>query len=212
MKFRYFLIIVAFAVSGRCFGQTHYEVTYANDGVYEPASKYAANVILRRYRQRLLFTDKVSFFYTLWNDSDPLKKKIIDSFDLNHSTYYDAANAMIYTLKILPKDVGTLLVANSLAEEDWIFTNQTKKIKGYNCRLVSKPIDARDTIFVWYTEEIPFAFGPGYYVGFPGLVLQVEDMFNKTRISVTEIKEKPVVVNLPQYRIISRKEFHDLYE
>src|SRR5574338_487088 len=122
---RLFLLSIAgcfaFGFSNR---QTSYEITYANDGVYEPVSRYASKIILRRFRQRLLINEKLSYFYNLWNDSDPLKRKNIDSFELNNSNYYNSTNGVIYTVKVLPREIGTLLVADTLAEEDWIFTNE----------------------------------------------------------------------------------------
>lgn len=212
MVIRIFLIIVISFICKTGSAQIHYEVTYANDGIFVPESKYSSKIILRRFRQRLLFNENLSFFYILWKDTDPLKKQKIDSFQLNNSLYYDDRDKKLYTLRIMPRDVGSFLIADSLKAENWIFTNQEKKIKGFKCKMVYKPINDKDTVTVWFTPEIPYSFGPSNYVGFPGLVLEVHDPMTRTRMMAVEIKDKPVNIYFPSDRIISRREFHTLYE
>lgn len=95
----------------------------------------------------------------------------------------------------------SFLVEYPYQQFEWNITNDTKIIHGYKCYkatthweefdysrnllLISDPI-------VWFTNEIPFPFGPKGLDGLPGLVL--EGTFNgKTFFYVTEIKTGVVV-------------------
>lgn len=192
--------------------QVHYQVTYSNEGVFGPYSTYGPKVVLKRNRHRLLFNKDLSFFYTLIKDRDPLKKNDLDSVELNHSLFYNKEEKKTYQLKVMPKEIGPILVQDTLKNENWTFTSSKKKIKGFICKMAMRPITYKDTIFVWYTDEIAYPFGPGSYQGFPGLVLEVVDVFTHTRIIAVEIKEKPVNVSLPPYQIMTRQRFSELYD
>ncbi len=77
---------------------------------------------------------------------------------------------------------------------DWEITNKTKKIGDYTCRQAKTTeklygrqhgdYHYRHTI-VWFTPEIPLNFGPKYYKGLPGLILQIEEKeFTLTAIKI----------------------------
>ena len=65
---------------------------------------------------------------------------------------------------------------------DWEITSKTKKIGEYICRqakTTEKRFNRQGHIFyedviAWFTPEIPLSFGPKYYKGLPGLILQIE--------------------------------------
>lgn len=82
----------------------------------------------------------------------------------------------------------TLIVWSSLgiiAHEplNWKITNKTKTIGNYICyqaTVTEKHFSRQGHYFykdvvAWFTPEIPLNFGPKYYKGLPGLILQIED-------------------------------------
>ncbi len=66
---------------------------------------------------------------------------------------------------------------------EWEITNKTKKIGNYTCRqakTTEKHYSRQGNYYyknvvAWFTPEIPISFGPKYYKGLPGLILQIED-------------------------------------
>ena len=65
----------------------------------------------------------------------------------------------------------------------WEITDKTKKIGNYICRQAktTEKLFSRQghyyykDVIAWFTPEIPLSFGPKYYKGLPGLILQIED-------------------------------------
>ena len=88
------------------------------------------------------------------------------------SQYYD---------KIIGGEV--FLINRNIDISEWKLVNENKKIGKYTCYkairdykfLNAKNIQITTKQVVWYTLEIPIHFGPNNFVGFPGLVLKVED-------------------------------------
>lgn len=66
---------------------------------------------------------------------------------------------------------------------DWKITNKTKTIGDYKCyqAIVTEKLYSRQghyyykDVIAWFTPEIPLSFGPKYYNGLPGLILQIDD-------------------------------------
>lgn len=102
---------------------------------------------------------------------------------------------------------------------DWEITNKTKKIGEYTCRQakVNEKLYAwRDgsyfyrTTTAWFTPEIPVNFGPKYYQGLPGLILQIEAKeFTLTAVKIN-LNPKANKVNLKRVdkdeKIITQEE------
>jgi GLPGLI family protein len=93
------------------------------------------------------------------------------------------------------------LVEYPFQQYNWKITNEIKIIHGYKCFKAtahweefdySRNISLKFDPEVWFTNEIPFPFGPKGLDGLPGLVL--EGTFNgKTFFSVTEIQTEEKV-------------------
>lgn len=56
----------------------------------------------------------------------------------------------------------------------WNFTNDTKDILGFACAGATGTFRGR-TYKVWFTNEIPFSYGPWKLNGLPGTILEAED-------------------------------------
>lgn len=80
---------------------------------------------------------------------------------------------------------------------DWEITNKTKKIGNYTCRQAKtkEKLYSRQghyyfkDVIAWFTPEIPLSFGPKYYNGLPGLILQIED--KEYTLTATKINLNP---------------------
>lgn len=96
------------------------------------------------------------------------------------------------------------LVEDSLTNEDWTITKESKQIGNYTCfkatrsfkeeqRIIStqngKDVETVDSIpiniEVWYTPQINVSHGPGMFGGLPGLILEASQ--NGARMLCTEI-------------------------
>lgn len=80
---------------------------------------------------------------------------------------------------------------------NWKITNKTKTIGDYKCyqAIVTEKLYSRQghyyykDVIAWFTPEIPLSFGPKYYKGLPGLILQIED--NEYTLTAIKINLNP---------------------
>lgn len=104
----------------------------------------------------------------------------------------------------------------------WQITNKTKKIGNYTCyqaiateRLYSrKGYYYNKKVIAWFCPEIPLNFGPKYYKGLPGLILEInrkEYSIIATKINLNPAKE--VKLKIPKIdKVITKEESYKRYE
>jgi len=105
--------------------------------------------------------------------------------------YY--TNSVTDTIIELNKHLGYI----ALEPVDWEITNKTKTIGDYKCyqAIVTEKLFSRQgnyyykDVVAWFTPEIPVSFGPKYYKGLPGLILQIED--KEYTLTAIKIKLNP---------------------
>lgn len=74
---------------------------------------------------------------------------------------------------------------------NWIFTDSTKIIGKFQCKLAKKSFRGRN-YFVWYTEDIPTNFGPWKFTNLGGLVIEAYDetkSFTMTALKINYIED-----------------------
>jgi GLPGLI family protein len=170
----------------------------------------------------LLFTEQASLFRTVVDDEAP------DPFANNGgdrgggprfmmrmpetSTYTDLNAQMQYESRAMFEK--TFLVVDSLKQNKWKISGETKTIAKYLCkkattmiaapqqvrmRFGNGPRPAEDTtapkpkeveLVVWYTEDIPVSVGPDNYAGLPGAILEVDTDNGSNVIMATEVSTK----------------------
>lgn len=80
---------------------------------------------------------------------------------------------------------------------DWQITNKTKTIGGYQCyqAIATEKLFSRKgyyynrKVVASFTPEIPLNFGPKYYKGLPGLILEIER--DKFTLTATKLNLNP---------------------
>ncbi|MFD2551605.1 GLPGLI family protein [Bizionia sediminis] len=124
-----------------------------------------------------------------------------------------------YTNLLLKKQIlqdnssTDLYIESNLEHIDWKLTKNIKKIGDYVCykAMAYKELMNEETVAieVWYTPQIPIAFGPKEYVGnLPGLVLEYKDhIVHFVAKKVVLNPKKLIVINWPEGETISKEDY-----
>lgn len=169
----------------------------------------------------LLFTEQASLFRTVVDDEapDPFANNGGDRGGVRFnfrmpetSTYTDINAKMQYESREMFEK--TFLVIDSMKQNKWKISDETKTIAKYVCKKASTMIAAPQQVrmrigngpraaedsaapkpkevelVVWYTEEIPVSVGPDNYAGLPGAILEVNTDNGSNVISATEVSNK----------------------
>jgi GLPGLI family protein len=99
---------------------------------------------------------------------------------------------------------------------DWEITTENKIIDGYLCYkaiylmkfMNRRGIDTSIPIVAWFAPSLPYAYGPKYFNGLPGLILELSD--RKTTFlasSITISKDKELVIDFPKGKTISQDDY-----
>jgi GLPGLI family protein len=99
---------------------------------------------------------------------------------------------------------------------DWEITKESKLIDGYLCYKAiynDKFINRRGVktsvpIIAWFAPSLPYGYGPKYFNGLPGLILELNDRettFYATSISI--LKDKELVIEFPKGKTISQEDY-----
>ncbi len=95
---------------------------------------------------------------------------------------------------------------NYIVKDEWEFPkwkilDKIKDVNGYVCMLAeTKDPVKNQVIHAWFTDEIPYRFGPEGYGGLPGVILEIEINGGDAVITATsiELNYKSEEVSLPK--------------
>ncbi|MEO8933027.1 MAG: GLPGLI family protein [Xanthomarina sp.] len=121
------------------------------------------------------------------------------------------------TQKQILKDNSSkeLYIESKLETINWELTNDIKQICGYICYKALAYEDFENigkvVITVWYTPQIPVAFGPKEHVGnLPGLVLEYKDqMVHFIAKKVVLNPKKTITIEWPKGKVITKEDFEN---
>jgi len=68
----------------------------------------------------------------------------------------------------------------------WQIANDTKTILGYTCQKATGTVKGR-TYTVWFSTDVPAAFGPWKLFGLPGLILEAYDQSGRIKFTCTKV-------------------------
>lgn len=136
-----------------------------------------------------------------------------------YGTYYHNLKQDItyHNVRVLGNDITN---THKISNFKWRISPETKNIQGYTCYKATtefKPdFGMKDKMTVWFTTEIPLQFGPAFYAGLPGLILELQQgpyTFYAEKIKFSE-KDKRIrqpKINKFTYTIESwEKEFKNM--
>ena len=106
------------------------------------------------------------------------------------------------------------LIEKPLVAEGWKLTGKQKMILNYPCSEAVKT-DSLGTTTIWYTPAIPVSSGPFYYVGLPGMVLEVNINNGEqviTALSVDKQVETALIVKPKDGKKVTDEEFNKIVE
>jgi GLPGLI family protein len=134
-----------------------------------------------------------------------------DNFqEIYHTNFKE--NIILSKQQLLGK---VIFIKENIIKIPWeIDVNEKKMIIGYNCTKATGTFRGRQYI-VWFTEEIPFKFGPWKLNGLPGMILEAFDAYSEVSFTIEKIEnfKKPIVEKFDfpdkrnKYEIIDLKEY-----
>jgi GLPGLI family protein len=98
-------------------------------------------------------------------------------FTASDSKFYTSIKDSISLEELGSYDKG-LIIKRHLNEIGWKLTNQSKQIGDYTCfKAIAIKVNPKKKIAIeaWYTPQIANGFGPKYYAGLPGLILELTE-------------------------------------
>jgi GLPGLI family protein len=125
---------------------------------------------------------------------------------------------------IIEKDLGgeLFLIKKKINLDDWELINETQKIQNYTCYkairffdFMHRGIKKTRKQIVWYSIDLPIYYGPKDFVGFPGLVLKVEDgnlIYEANKIILNPKEIVKIKEPSKKGKEISQKEYDKILE
>lgn len=168
------------------FSQSGFSVNYEADYklIYKDQNK--ANARIQESAFALLINSKESYFKNMnkyISDSLKFEKKLSSTGnkinDVNNLLKYftdfneniGLTSSKIYVTVPIEDKNYYYIEKNEL---NWKVLDETKNILGYNCQKAIVTKYGRNWI-AYFTQEIPFSFGPYKFSGLPGLIVEIYD-------------------------------------
>lgn len=209
---RPFVFFLLFLYTATCLAQEGYSVIYKSDDRFFPVTFNGERRVMPTIRDRLVFTDSLSFCYRIPDGKDPFKKSTVFGDKMyHHALIYNFTTNQYYSAVAWPKGKQEYLIKDSLKNDNWDFLNATKEILGFHCHSALYINPNKDSTLVWFTDSIPKPAGPYLYIGFPGLVLEVYDQSTARHLIATSVEKINLQITMPKEAIIiSPEEFRKL--
>ncbi len=149
---------------------------------------------------RLVFNDSLSYFYFFASGTthDPLRKtKIYGKKIEHHALHYNITTDTLGSVVDYNVKKPYLIVSKRNSEKDWQLLPDRKEILGHVCGAALSVSKKGDSSLAFYALDIPFAYGPSYYLGLPGLVLEYFDQSNNMHFQAKKSEEGPFNIVWP---------------
>lgn len=114
----------------------------------------------------------------------------------------------------------TLLMYTNPVINKWKLTNETKVVNSINCKKAELHYKGRDWI-AWYSDEIPFPFGPFKFSGLPGLIIKITDKTGDYDFELVKsvpsnnLRGKIILINESRYKnpkIVTKKQLSEAWK
>lgn len=187
------------------------EIVNKNDLISESSRALAIDSYHMNKTVSAVLEFKGSESYYKVSEDDVYKNENRNLSGLNFSFILAAGVNYIYYSNVLEKrqfyqgkNLGMQDELVSFEKFKWKLTQGKSVILGFACKkaqVVIEENNKRKIVVAWYTEEIPFSFGPKHYSGLPGLILKIEKGNNSFVASKIEINPKNVEFIKPTAKI-----------
>lgn len=171
---------------------------------------------------RLVCNDSSSFYFHVNGKKNLVKTgEVYGSRVFHHSFSIFPDRDKQYSGYALPASRKKhLYISDTIRHKTWVLTDSVKNIQGFKCRMAYQFMKTKftdggieyfkhDSVFAWYTDQINLPFGPLYYYGLPGLILEVYDQYMQGRyIQCIDIQKEYVHIQIPgNIAVIPAEEF-----
>lgn len=120
------------------------------------------------------------------------------------------------SLLLAQRHVGgeTFLVNYPYPYVSWTLVNETKKIGRYECYMAigsykNKKSDKAKKVTAWYAPGISLPYGPHFYSGLPGLIIQLDEGYNIFNLEKITFDSNQSEIKKPQKGIkITSNQYH----
>ena len=159
----------------------------------------------------LVVSDSLSYWYPYSDTYKPIKKSAITFGKklISHGTYFNKYSKDNYSTAYYNNKTGYIykLLATHFR---WVPLSNSKQIIGYQCKVVLA-VDNRDSILVYYSEDLAFPAGPFYnYNNLPGTPLEMFDQKRGIHLTAEKIEFNDYVILFPKKgKLISAKEHEE---
>lgn len=154
------------------FSQT-YEVQYINSYNGKVISNQSATLVWANEKENFILNTKIR------------EQKAEFPFEI--TKVEKPSNTVISYAFLKPDEIISTSDAESVNKQNFEFTNETKKILGYNCKKAVTKINS-NTIEIWYTTDLKINGGPSVLGQSLGFVLEIERNKNSL-LSASSIKK-----------------------
>lgn len=200
------LLIIICLASTNLFSQTKGKITYrieiVKDSIEEPYTnpnntEYHNEALEMLHEAQpvegyLVFNDSISIYKVEpkidipgWNNSK--NGLIITPSGINITWFMGGGNSTYYYdwsrgHSITQNKIMGPTVRVIQKPKEWTITKETKIIGGYMCYLATlDKLNGKKTK-AWFTPKIPVIHGPKGFNGLPGLIMEIEDVFNLWKV------------------------------
>ncbi|GEN77949.1 GLPGLI family protein [Chryseobacterium hagamense] len=182
-----------------------YDFYFVSDSLQNEKKNYEKMV--------LYFSDEYSIFQSnnkIKVDSllsriknEDLKKRPF--LKVNNVIYKNNLTKKVYFIENI--NTESLAYIDNYHDMRWEMVNETKMLLNVPCKKAITNYKGRKYI-AWYSEKIPFSFGPYKFGGLPGLILELFDTKNNFKYTATEITATDInLVSNIDYKVINKDEF-----
>ena len=103
------------------------------------------------------------------------------------------------------------LISGEVVHRDWTLLKEESKIAGYNCKKAFSLDTPTDTVYAWYSDAIPFQYGPKGFGGLPGFILKVSLEEIEIQATSVSLSKDDLEINKPQKgKKVTAQEFEEI--
>lgn len=215
IQYTFFLFFISFVIHSQTKeinGEITYNASFQYNEIIEKVNEMKTTELSKNLLKSSIKKSSDIKFILKFNRNESLfmKEKKIEENKKNFTEILVAAKGFYYS-NALENDVlqqkesfGDYFLI-SIPTVKWNLTQDKKKIGDYICykATTEKKAEGRNGSFTkkivaWYTQSIPFNYGPKEYKGLPGVILELQEgeiLFKAIEIKLNPTKNKIVKPN-----------------